>query len=62
MQQKRIAIFVALEEERQVLERSALIQERVDSDVPFSRRRDAVLLDKPDRWGLAVWDRDPKGA
>lgn len=25
MQQKRIAIFVALEEERQVLERSALI-------------------------------------
>jgi len=37
------------------------IQDRVDSDVPFSRRRDAVLLDKPDRWGLSVWDCDPRG-
>lgn len=35
------------------------IQSRIESAVHFSLRRDGVLLDKRDRWGLHVWDRKP---
>jgi hypothetical protein len=35
------------------------IQSRKDSDVHFSRRRELILLGKPDHWGFCVWDRSP---